>query len=235
MNITTKYFSRRDQQPPLVDQRRAFNIAMGAILMRHVPLQFTTSVFPLRRFSHVSDIDKATAGFTELTATNLKRIAGLQFQGTSDLSEHLKLDQATVTAPSTTTPASSAFESIRLLFPRDSDSHSLLRSLVSKRGFDPDCLYLGAAPLRRDDDKHEADVKFLYLAPRLMDLFEEIENPKPRGLLDKWLEQRSKARHVMLATLAGVVIAILLGILGLIVGIFQACVSYQAWKHPVGN
>jgi hypothetical protein len=66
-----------------------------------------------------------------------------------------------------------------------------------------------------------------------MDLYDEIENPKPRGLLDIWLEQRSKARHVMLATLIGVMIAILLGLLGLTVGIFQAWVSYQAWKHPV--
>jgi len=66
-----------------------------------------------------------------------------------------------------------------------------------------------------------------------MDLYDEIENPKPRGLLDTWLEQRSKARHVMLATLVGVMIAILLGLLGLIVGIFQAWVSYKAWKYPV--
>jgi len=66
-----------------------------------------------------------------------------------------------------------------------------------------------------------------------MDLYEEIENPKPRSFVDKWLEQRSKARHVMFATLAGVIIAILLGLLGLAVSIFQAWVSYKAWKYPV--
>lgn len=66
-----------------------------------------------------------------------------------------------------------------------------------------------------------------------MDLYDELENPRPRGLIDIWLEQRSKARHVMLATLVGVIIAVILGMLGLVVGIFQAWVAYQAWKHPV--
>lgn len=55
-----------------------------------------------------------------------------------------------------------------------------------------------------------------------MDLFDEIENPKPRSLLEVWLDKRSKARHVMMATLVGVIIAVLLGIFGLAVGIFQA-------------
>jgi len=69
----------------------------------------------------------------------------------------------------------------------------------------------------------------------LMDLYDEIENPKPRGILDTWLEQRSKARHVMLATLIGVIMAVALGIIGLIVGIIQAWISYQAWKHPMNG
>lgn len=36
----------------------------------------------------------------------------------------------------------------------------------------------------------------------------------------------------MLATLIGVFIAIDLGILDLIVGIFQAWVAYEVWKYP---
>ncbi|KAI3544490.1 hypothetical protein CSPX01_05615 [Colletotrichum filicis] len=66
-----------------------------------------------------------------------------------------------------------------------------------------------------------------------MDLYDELENPRPRRPIYVWLERRSKARHVMLATLIGVIIAIILGIMGLVVGIFQAWISYQAWKHPV--
>lgn len=66
-----------------------------------------------------------------------------------------------------------------------------------------------------------------------MDLFDEIENPKPQSLLEVWMDKRSKARHVMMATLVGVIIAVSLGIFGLAVGIFQAWVAYEAWKHPV--
>lgn len=39
----------------------------------------------------------------------------------------------------------------------------------------------------------------------------------------------------MMATLVGVLIAIMLGILGLAVGIFQAWVAYQARKHPAST
>jgi hypothetical protein len=68
-----------------------------------------------------------------------------------------------------------------------------------------------------------------------MDLYDELENPRPRGMLGAWLEKRSKSRHVMLATWIGVAIAIILGLFGLAVGIFQAWVSYQAWKYPVNG
>ena len=76
-------------------------------------------------------------------------------------------------------------------------------------------------------------MEYLYLGSKLMDLYEEIENPTPRGLVEQWLERRSGARYVMLATLAGVAIAVILGILSLAVGIFQAWVAYQQWKYPV--
>ncbi|KAK1641021.1 hypothetical protein BDP81DRAFT_417893 [Colletotrichum phormii] len=79
----------------------------------------------------------------------------------------------------------------------------------------------------------ERDIRYYYWGSRLMDLYDELENPRPRRPIYVWLERRGKARHVMLATLIGVIIAIILGILGLAVGIFQAWVAYEAWKHPV--
>ncbi|CCF41709.1 hypothetical protein CH063_02658 [Colletotrichum higginsianum] len=118
----------------------------------------------------------------------------------------------------------------KVLFPPDKDSRALLRSLVSKASFDPDCLCLSSVSYRSNDER---DLSYHYWGSRLMDLYDELENPRPRGLIDIWLEQRSKARHVMLATLVGVIIAVILGMLGLVVGIFQAWVAYQAWKHPV--
>ncbi len=68
-----------------------------------------------------------------------------------------------------------------------------------------------------------------------MDLYDEIENPKPRGIFQEWFERRSKARHTMMAAITGVVIAIFLGILSLAVGIFQAWVSYQQLRYSVSG
>lgn len=63
-----------------------------------------------------------------------------------------------------------------------------------------------------------------------MDLYEEVSNPTPRGLLEKWLEPRSGGRHVMMATISGVFIAIVLGVIGLGVQIWQACMTYEQLK-----
>jgi len=38
---------------------------------------------------------------------------------------------------------------------------------------------------------------------------------------------------MLMATMIGVFIAVLVGILGLGVSTFQAWVAYQQWKHPV--
>lgn len=72
-----------------------------------------------------------------------------------------------------------------------------------------------------------------YWGARLDDLFEHMQNPTPKSYVEKWIERRSGARYVMMATLGGVVFAVILGMLGLAVSIFQAWVGYQQWQHPV--
>jgi len=67
----------------------------------------------------------------------------------------------------------------------------------------------------------------------MAELYEEVENPSPDGLFEKWLERKSGARYVMLATLIGVLFAVLLGFLSLAVSVYQSYISYQAWIHPV--
>lgn len=67
-----------------------------------------------------------------------------------------------------------------------------------------------------------------------MDLHAERIDPKARGIF-QWFQARSKERHFMIATIAGVVFAVVLGLLTLAVGIFQAWISYQQWKYPVPN
>lgn len=67
-----------------------------------------------------------------------------------------------------------------------------------------------------------------------MDLYDELENPIPRGFFETWgLERKSGARYMMMmTTLLGVVLAIVLGFLGLLLSIFQAWIGWQQWKHP---
>lgn len=108
-------------------------------------------------------------------------------------------------------------------------SRKILRRLISTDGFDPDCMPPGSSGYRR---ACETDPIYTHLGSRLENIHEEIEDPTPRGI-QAMAERLSKQRHVMMAAIAGVVVAIILGILGLGVGIFQAYVSYQQWRHPV--
>ncbi|KAI0883834.1 uncharacterized protein GGS22DRAFT_166205 [Annulohypoxylon maeteangense] len=119
-----------------------------------------------------------------------------------------------------------------ILFPVDPESRSLLRSLVSKEKFDPDILRL-EPPSHGSPD--EQQIGYEYWGSRLIDLYDELNNPTPRGYVENWLQRKSGSRYMMMATLAGVIIAIFLGILSLAVSIFQAWVGWQQWKHPVAG
>lgn len=121
----------------------------------------------------------------------------------------------------------------KILFPlTDRKSKSLLLSLTSTSSFDPDCLRFDSTSIRNNDEK---DIAYHYFGERLAELYDELENPTPRGSLEKWLERRSGARYVMLATLIGVIFAVILGMAGLAVGGYQAWVGYQQWQHPVSS
>ncbi|RYP75566.1 hypothetical protein DL771_002266 [Monosporascus sp. 5C6A] len=277
--LTKEYFSSRveENEPPLSDQHRAFNLAMRVMAMVNCCiesqaggllesgeepsvwrsdkslLEFISSRFPMRDHPSLNEKNESAPDIkARLTATKLKKVAGLKFKrhqrppespqagperrDCRDLPSHQRLEGAFDGLKGSKQRTRLALETLdslqKVLFPLEPESQALLRSLVSKQSFDPDCLRFGSALFRR---YHENDITYQYWGSRLMDLYDEIENPKPRGLLETWLEQRSKARHVMLATLVGVIIAIVLGVCGLVVGIFQAWVSYQAWNYPVNS
>jgi hypothetical protein len=80
----------------------------------------------------------------------------------------------------------------------------------------------------------ETEKTFLRLGSRLEDVYREVEDPTPRGV-QALAERLNKQRHVMMATIAGIVIAIALGILSLMVGVVQVWIAYQQWKHPVNT
>ena len=118
----------------------------------------------------------------------------------------------------------------KVLFPLwDAKSKSLLQSLVSTASFDPDCIRY-ATDIRAADEK---EIPYHYFGSRLADLYEELENPQPRGWGEKWLERKSGNRYLMMATLIGVITAVFLGFAGLAVSSYQTWLTYQAWKYPV--
>lgn len=119
-----------------------------------------------------------------------------------------------------------------LLFPlHDIKSRNLLRSLVraKKTAFDPETLNSDDTSIRNPD---EQSVGYVYLAERISTLYSELEDPEPRTRLDKILQRKSKDRHVMAATLVGVLIALVLGFASLGLSAYQTYIAYQAWKHP---
>ncbi|KAK6856328.1 hypothetical protein PG995_006515 [Apiospora arundinis] len=198
-----------------------------------------------------------------LKARRLRKVGKLEFEATDSLNDHLRLDKksgvvklfrhtaflkeqlfASRSTQNNTTPslfgtrisrqyAREVLHSIQdVLFPPDAKSQLFLRSLINKQEMDPDCtLYNGSEYELEGED----EVTYQWLGPRLRDLHEELENPSPRGMLDRWLEHRSRARHVMLATVIGVFAAVILGVLSLIVGIIQTYIAWEQWKHPPGN
>lgn len=87
---------------------------------------------------------------------------------------------------------------------------------------DPDILQFGTSPYEASPKERHDALQFPIWGSRLLDLYDEVENPRPRGRMESWLERRSKSRHVMMATIAGVGAAVVLGVLGLGVAIFQA-------------
>ncbi|KAK8068548.1 hypothetical protein PG996_007660 [Apiospora saccharicola] len=195
-------------------------------------------------------------------ARRLSKVGKLSFKATNNLNDHLKLDkkkgvvklfrhaaflkeQLLASRSALAKTSQGVFEGLSrqyalevlhsiqdVLFPPDMKSQAFLRSLISEQEMDPDCTLYNNSEYELEG---EDDVSYQWLGPRLMDLYEELENPTPRGVLDQWLERKSRARHVMLATVIGVFVAVFLGILSLIVGIIQTYIAWQQWKAPSGD
>ncbi|KAK4444487.1 hypothetical protein QBC34DRAFT_415019 [Podospora aff. communis PSN243] len=217
-----------------------------------------TSIFPTKACPELNTSPTSSIIMSNLSARKLVKTGGLKLQGTNDLRNHLGLDTKsgileiyhftsvlkehlyeTRDRPDAwgNIPRELALETLattyNILFPfGDIGSQSILRKLIRKEGFDTDCRRSASTAYRRPEED-QAAFNFKYWGTRLMDLYDEVDDPTPRGYLERWFQRKSGARYVMMATLVGVGIAIILGIFGLAVGIFQAWVAYQQWQHRV--
>ncbi|KAF4465361.1 hypothetical protein FALBO_7794 [Fusarium albosuccineum] len=243
--LTSGHFLTRDGEAPTPDdQDRAFNVAVRVMTTVTCCLDNRNSQEATSR--RINEL---------VTERRLMKVAWLQFVPTDELWNHLKLNQKDGTveldhhtaflkesliASGATTeghiPRQLAIEILdsiqKTLFPSTADARILLSSLVSKQKLDPDCLRFEPSSYLLEA---EGTSGYRYLESRMVELYEELDNPTPRGFLEKWLERKSGARYVMMVTLGGVGIAIVLGALALAVSIFQAWVGWQQWQHPVSN
>ncbi|KAK4224826.1 hypothetical protein QBC38DRAFT_532067 [Podospora fimiseda] len=114
-------------------------------------------------------------------------------------------------------------QTISLLFPPSNRAaQKLLRSLVDRKVLpDPNILRFGTTSYILSKAERDRALQLPIWGSRLLDLYDEVENPRPRGRVESWLERRSKSRHVMMATIVGIGAAVVLGVLGLGVAIFQ--------------
>ncbi|KAI0549183.1 hypothetical protein F4679DRAFT_584758 [Xylaria curta] len=83
----------------------------------------------------------------------------------------------------------------RILFPLgDAKSRGLLRSLISNSdySFDPE---IEKFELSTVCNPGEDTIPYIYLADRLEELFQEVQNPRPRTWLEKQMQRRSGARY----------------------------------------
>ena len=219
--------------------------------------EFLLEAFPERPYPSVAS-GKEHIEWSVVTATvsgkELQRLLGLRLEATTDLRSHLLLDHqrgvvkifhCTAMLRETLLVYESepttcvlprrlileVFDTIHnVMFPSDHESQTLLSSLVAKHGFDSDILRYESWNHHRHN---EPELSYPYFGNRLAELYEELQNPKPRTRLESWFERKSGARYMLMATMIGVFIAVIIGILGLGISGFQAYVSYQQWKHPI--
>lgn len=195
--------------------------------------------------------------FSSLKAVRLQKDASLRFTATADIRKHLSMDlkqgiiqifdctpvlkeilMATLHDSNACIllPRALVLEVLHtihdVLFPSDTGSQALLSSLVHKNGFDADLLQYELARFQREDDP---PVDYPYFGTRLADIYDELQSPTPRHGWENWFQKYSAQRYMLMATMIGVFIAIVIGILGLGISGFQAYVSYQQWKHPVND
>jgi hypothetical protein len=215
--------------------------------------EFVSEAFPrgsVGSLEHSLEDTRFSDFLDSLTASKLVK-AGFKLEPTDDLRGHLTMDYSGRRKVVRVFHCSAVLKEM-LLASRPDGSRCLIprllalevldtlycilfkdhasEALVPKHGLDPDLLQCGVSRYRRKD---EPEVDYTYFGTRLKEIYDEIQHPSPRRDWENWFQKYSAQRHMLMATMIGVFIAVVIGILGLGISGFQAYISYQQWKHPV--
>ncbi|KAH8807306.1 hypothetical protein F5884DRAFT_880221 [Xylogone sp. PMI_703] len=216
--------------------------------------EFVSHSFSLDDETNRMRIREAHRNCNLLKGWKLKKRAHVTFQPTDDLREHLLIFRHTAFLKAHlrksenvsldcgiveclqmgTLPPRLLLETLHslqfVLFPSfDEKSFNLLDKLVhdNRSGLDPDSLAYDG--LIRE---LPADFEYHYWGSRLVKLHNLVMNPKPKHRLGQWVQRHTSERNALYVALAGLFLSVLFGFLGVIIGIIQTWISYQAWKHP---
>ncbi|KAF5012916.1 hypothetical protein FDECE_1050 [Fusarium decemcellulare] len=134
--------------------------------------------------------------------------------------------------PHGTLPPQLLFETLHslqaILFPlMDRESGKILSDLVRNNDFDPECFDYEGIPIEPPEG-----IKYVYWGKRIAQLHELAMHRPPRNKLERWFQQRSTDGNAFLTALLALFISILVGIVTILLGCFQAWIAWMAWKHP---
>lgn len=105
----------------------------------------------------------------------------------------------------------------------------ILRKLVRKQRFDPECIETEGYTVYGNIPK---DFKYIYWAERLAILHVRLKERPPRSKFEKWLAQENNDGNALLIALLALLISVLVGILSLILAAVQTWIAWMSWKYP---
>lgn len=120
----------------------------------------------------------------------------------------------------------------KILFPlSDPSTKKILDNLINPENLDldKDIKEWTFTDIRLDE---EETLSYSYFSAQLRELYEEVQNPPPKGYFESLIEGKSGPRYVMMATLAGILFTLILAVIAIGISSYQTWLAYQSWKHP---
>ncbi|KAH8724910.1 hypothetical protein GQ44DRAFT_772647 [Phaeosphaeriaceae sp. PMI808] len=120
-----------------------------------------------------------------------------------------------------------------ILFPSfDPKAHKIMRNLVNRIGFDPECnQYSGYK--HKSTPNAEEDVQYQYWGERLVILHDLLAKRPPTTKWEKWLRWQSSEANALGIAILALFISIIVGLISILLSAVQIWITYKAWKEPV--